>query len=333
MNSPRSISVVLAVYNATWCIERALDSVLAQTRPVREVLVCDDGSTDGTADLVERKYGARVTVLRLPHKNAAATRTVGLERAEGDWLAFLDADDMWEPEKIERQNAFLDAHPDVRWLTSDGRYVSDEGVLRESWMADYFDPVRELSGDLFRALVLRCFPLVSSMLVDRECYRAVGGLDPGIPRSYDYDLWLRLAARYPGGLQPEKLVRYWWHPGQLSRNIEARYLEDLAIMERVAAGELRREPDVIRLAGERVASHRFDLGLWALRAGKDDEARRYFRGAVSAGPASRRAMALAAALAPPPLLRAVMRSAWLKRSVQGARATVAPIEPGREKMT
>lgn len=328
--APR-ISVVLAVYNAAWCVERALDSVFAQTSPVDEVIVCDDGSTDGTPDLVEARYGGRVTVMRYPHRNASATRSDGLRLARGEWLAFLDADDFWEPEKLERQRAFLAAHPDVKWLTSDGRYVSDEGVIRESWMADYFDPVRELIGDLFAPLVMRCFPLMSSMLVERRAYDDVGGMDPTIVYSHDYDLWLRLAARHAGGVQAEKLVRYWWHPNQLSRKVEARYVDDLMLLERVARGALRRDPHAMALARRRAASHHFDLGLWALRAERYDDARAHLRGALDDGPLSRRLLAACALMVPPAVFPVLRRSGWLKRSVQDVRSPVVAIEPGRER--
>lgn len=325
-----TVSVVLAVYNAAWCIERALDSAVAQTRTVDEIIVCDDGSTDGTADLVERKYGARVRVLRLPHANAAAARVAGLSEARSRWLAFLDADDWWENDKIERQLAFLEAHPEVRWLTSDGAYVSDEGVLRDSWMAGYFEPVRELVGDLFPALVRRCFPLMSSMMVDRDAYRAVGGMDRTIVYSHDYDLWLRLGARFPGAVMTDKLVKYWWHPNQLSRRVESRYRDDLMLLERVAAGKLREDRAVIDLARLRVAAHRFDLGLWALRAGRHAEARQFMLGALGAGPPHRRLFALAAALLPAPVVPFVMRMTWAKSVAQRARAPVGTIPGGGE---
>ncbi len=320
-----TVSVVLAVYNAAWCVERALDSALGQTVPPDEVIVCDDGSTDGTADLVERRYGDRVRVMRLPHCNAAAARVAGLAEAKGRWLAFLDADDWWTSDKLERQLEFLARHPEVRWLTSDGPYVSEQGVIRESWMEGYFHPVRELVGDLFPVLVQRCFPLMSSMMVDREAYHAVGGMDRTIVYSHDYDLWLRLAARHPGAVMPDKLVKYWWHPNQLSRRVDARYRDDLMLMERVAAGALRQEPEVIALARRRVASHRYDLGLWALRAGKGGEARRLLLGSLGAGPLMRRASALAAALLPQWLVPVITRLPGAKRTAQGAREDVTII--------
>ncbi len=317
--SAHTVSVVMSAYNAAWCVERALDSVLAGTRLPDEVLVCDDGSTDGTADLVESRYAAPVRVLRLPHRNSAATRSVGLAQAQGQWLAFLDSDDTWAPEKLALQLAFLDAHPEVRWMCTDGWLFSAEGVLRESWLADYFRPVRTMVGDLFPPLLERCFPLMSSMMVHRDVYHAVGGLDTSLAYSHDYDLWLKVAARVPGGLLEERVVGYFTHPGQLSRRHEARFLEDLAIMRRVAAGVMGRSAGERRLAGGRAAALEFDLAVGCFRSGRPREGRVRMRRAAVAGPLARRVLALGAATAPGPLLPRLMRSTWLKRTVQSVK--------------
>jgi hypothetical protein len=315
MSAPR-VSVAMSAYNAAWCIERALDSVLAGTRVPDEILVCDDGSTDGTADLVESRYAAPVRVLRLPHRNSAATRSVGLAEATGDWLSFLDSDDSWAPTKLERQLAFVAEHPEVRWLCTDGWLFSAEGVVRESWLADYFQPVRTLHGDLFPPLLERCFPLMSSMLVHRDAYHAVGGLDTGLAYSHDYDLWLKVAARWPGAVLEERLVGYFTHPGQLSRRLEARFLEDLSIMRRVASGAMGRSAAERHVAAVRSAALEFDLAVGCFRSGRPREARVRMRRAAAAGPLTRRALALGAALAPGPLLPRLMRSDWIKRTVR-----------------
>lgn len=314
------VSVIVPAWNAARCVERSVGSALAQSRPADEVLVCDDGSTDGTAGQVEQRFGAAVTVLRLEHRNAAAARRAGIERSRGDWIAFLDADDAWHAGKLERQQAFLERHPQVRWLTADGRHVGDGTVLRESWLSDYFHPVRDLTGDLLEPLLRRCFPLTSATLVAREAYDAVGGLDASLARSHDYDLWLRLAARYPGAVQAEPLADYHAGPGTLSRDLEARHRDDLAIMARVARDGLGRGREVRRVAAERAAALEFELALLAVRGGRPREARGRLWRAAARGPWRRRSVALAGALLPARVMGPLTRSAALKRLAQGARA-------------
>jgi hypothetical protein len=320
VSAPR-VSVVIAAYNAAWCLGRALDSVLAGTVLPAEVLVCDDGSTDGTAELVESRYGPPVRVLRLPHRNSPSARRAGLDAATGDWLAFMDADDVWDPPKLERQLAFLAGHPEVRWICSDGRLFADEGTLRESWLSDYFEPVETRVGDLFPVLVERCFPLMSSVMVERRAYHEVGGIDTAIAYSHDYDLWLRVTARYPGAMLAERLIGYFTHPGQMSRNFENRHLDDLGVMRRVAAGAMGRRPAEQRVAAARAAALEFDLAIACIRSGRRREGRERMWRAAGAGPPRRRAIALAAALAPAWLHPRLMRAGGLKRLVGGARRT------------
>jgi glycosyltransferase involved in cell wall biosynthesis len=319
MTQPR-ISVVLTCYNAAWCVERALDSVFAQTRLPDEVIVTDDGSTDDTVERITSRYGDRVRVLRLPHQGLTPSRRAAIEAASGNWVALLDADDEWLPEKLATQARFLERHPETRWLTTDGMYVSDQGVLRESWLSDYFEPVSELVGDLFPPLAHRCFPLVSSAMIETRAYHDVGGFDVRMPYSQDYDLWLRLTARYPAGLIAERLVRYYSSPGQLSRRVEERYRDDLKLMRRVQSGTLRRDRAIQQMAARRAAALEFDLGVLCLRSGRVREGRlRLMRAATGPGPLARRTLALAGAVAPGGTLGRLMRSPWVKGTVQGAR--------------
>ena len=322
------VSVVLAVYNASWCIEEALASVMRQTRLPDEVLVCDDGSTDGTADLVEARFGPPISVLRLPHRNASATRRVGLAQAGGDWFAMQDADDLWVPEKLERQLDYIARHPQVRHLSSDGVLISGEGLVRESWLSDYFEPVRDIVGDLLPPLLERCFVLMSSAMVEREAYHAVGGIDPEMVYSHDYDLWMRLAARYPGAVTTDRLVHYLTSPAGLSRDFEARYRDDLLLMRRAEAGGLGHRPRLQRRAAERAAALEFDLALLCLKRGQLAEARERLRRAARSGPFSRRAIAAAGAWLPAPALRSLARSGRLKDTVRRSRRSVSPVGPG-----
>lgn len=316
------VSVVITVYNGNWCIERALDSVLGQTRPVHEVLVCDDGSTDGTPDLVEDRYGPPIRVLRFPHRNATACRSDGLERATGDWLAFMDADDAWFPEKNERQIEYLESHPSVRWIGTNGELFGRDGVILDDWFSQYFDQVQDISGDVLPQLVERCFPLLSSMMVQAEAYHAVGGLDHDIHRAYDYDLWLRLAGRYPGAFLAERLIRYWTGPGTLSKDLQERARQDLMVLRKVVSGASVTDRRVRKRAAERVAALEFDLALKLMRGRRYSEARTHLRAAWKRGPLQRRLLALGGSLLPDPLLRRIVLSQRLKTRVRDSRERV-----------
>lgn len=311
------VSVVITAWNAAWCIERALDSLMAQTRAPEEILLGDDGSTDDTVARVEARYGNRIRILRLPHQGLTPSRKAGLAAASGEWLALMDADDAWMPAKLERQVAFLERNREVRWISTDGAYVGAEGVLRASWLSDYFHPVRDLHGDLYPALIERCFPLVSSMLIERGAYEESGGFDPAISYSQDYDLWLRLAARHPGAVIGEPLVMYWSSPGQLSRRIEERYRDDLLLMQRVASGALRDDPALKARGATRAAELEFSLALRCLRSGRSAEARARFGRAGSHGSWSRRGLARTLAALPDWALAALGRWSAARRS-QGA---------------
>ena len=324
------VSLVLTCYNAAWCVERALDSVFAQTRVPEELVISDDGSTDDTVERITRRYEG-VRVLRLRHGGLTASRGAAIEAARGPWLALMDADDVWLPGKIERQLEVVERHPEVVWVSGDGALVGEEGLIAESWLASYFEPVEELVGDLFPYVVQRCFPLVSSSLVRKSAYAAVGGLDLGVEYSQDYDLWLRLSARYPAAVLKDRLIHYWSSPTQMSKRIEERHRDDRRLMERVARGEYRRDPAAQRVAREKVASYEFELGVICLRSGRFAEGRRrLWRAAAMPGPFKRRALALFGAATPRGALRRLMHSPWIKTRVQSARR-VSPVLSGSKE--
>lgn len=209
-----SISVIIAAYNASSTIADTLRSVLAQTLPPEEILVVDDGSTDDTAAIAE-SFGAPVRVFRRSNVKQAASRNFGAEQAHGEWIAFVDADDLWEPLKLERQMEELRANP-----RADVCYTA----LTEFWVADgkvhtgntaSVPPPDELGRSLFR----RTSFLPSSVVIRRSTFLDVGGFNASLPIIEDWELWLRL---YHRGVQfaacQEALVRYRIHPESTSHN-------------------------------------------------------------------------------------------------------------------
>lgn len=197
-------SVIIPTWNRRALIARAIDSVLAQTREIGEIIVVDDGSTDGTAGFLADRYGERVICVRQDNAGVSAARNRGLALARGRYLALLDSDDEWLPEKNERQVAFLDAHPGIGMVLCNVFRVDAAGSL-----IDVFDRREQIpeDGPALR-WVLRDPALAPlSAMMRREVYETVGGFDEGLRTAEDLDFHLRVAARWPIGVVAEPLAR------------------------------------------------------------------------------------------------------------------------------
>jgi glycosyltransferase involved in cell wall biosynthesis len=185
------VTVVIPAYNAAATIRRALDSVLAQTFQDIETVVIDDASGDATADIVTRQYGAQVRLLRLP-RNAgeSAAMNAGIAEARGRLIAFLDADDEWLPEKLERQVAALEQHPRAVMAVSGCRFQDRLGrLLREesiAWPGAAPDEV-------WRLLLARTLIAKPCVAVRSDALRRAGPFDVGLAIGADQDMWIRLA--------------------------------------------------------------------------------------------------------------------------------------------
>ncbi|TWT23083.1 glycosyltransferase [Luteimonas marina] len=197
-------SVIIPTWNRRDLIARAIDSVLAQTRPVDEIIVVDDGSTDGTGEYLAARYGERIACVRQANAGVSAARNRGLAMARGHYIALLDSDDEWLPEKTQRQVAFLDANPGIGLVLCDVMRMAPDGS-----MIDVFDRRRQIpeDGPALR-WVLRDPALAPlSVLMRREVYEDVGGFDETLRTAEDLDFHLRVAARWPIGVVGEPLAR------------------------------------------------------------------------------------------------------------------------------
>lgn len=310
-----SVSVIIPVYNGEKYIEEALDSVLAQTFPDYEIIVVNDGSTDGTQQKIE-SYRGRLTYLWQEHTGSAgAARNFGLRVAKAPLIAFLDADDIWLPAKLQRQVEFASAHPEYGIITTDVEWFSEEGVTNSSLRKLY--PIA--NGQVMEQILFHNWVSTSAAMVRRECFDKLGVFDeePGDFRE-DWMMWMRIASRYQVYFIDELLARHRQYSGSYShRDLSYAFRNSCDSYRKLeeAIPQLAARPDLMR-----EGRFRFCLrySLQALQAVETQRAQQWLKQALEYRPYSLRAGAL---LAIAYLPRGVLR--LLKQIVKGCRKMLA----------
>jgi len=213
MPSIPSVSVVMAVYDVSKYIESTIVSALAQTLQDLEVIVVDDGSSDGTAELVERMVDPRIRVVRQPHAGPASALNRGIAEAKGRYVAILDGDDLWDRTKLQRQVSLMDQRPDVDLNFCLSRTIDIHG-------RDLGVTSRATHGTVpfERLLVDNLIANGSTVVIRRSTLLDVGPFDGSLPAAQDWDLWLRIARQRPANVLclPEILTSYRRRPGQIT---------------------------------------------------------------------------------------------------------------------
>ncbi len=209
------VSVIIPTFNRSAQVLEAVRSVLYQKRVPAQVIVVDDGSTDGTAEAL-RTFGSRISVIQQARKGVSAARNRGVLKAEHPWIAFLDSDDLWLPDKLSAQLAYLTAHPEIRICQT------EEIWLRNGKRLNPKKYHKKPEGDCFRYLLDRCLVSPSAVMMHRSLFDEAGGFDEDLMACEDYDLWLRIGLRHPIGLvQKALVVKRGGHQDQLSTCIPA----------------------------------------------------------------------------------------------------------------
>jgi glycosyltransferase involved in cell wall biosynthesis len=200
MSAKIPVSIIIPTYNRAALVTEAVASVLAQSFRDFELLVVDDGSTDGTGEALAL-YADRIRLIRRESRDGvSAARNDGIAAARGEWLAFLDSDDLWLPEKLTRQMAYLTAHPGLKLCQTEETWV------RRGVRVNQPQTHRKIGGRIFFQSLERCLVSPSAVILHRRLIEAHGGFDEDLPAAEDYDLWLRLSWRYAVGLVPEPLI-------------------------------------------------------------------------------------------------------------------------------
>jgi len=205
------IAVIIPTYNRIETLSRAIGSVLAQTRPVDELIIVDDGSTDGTNAWLREHY-PNIQLIEQVNAGVSAARNRGIKSSSCDWIALLDSDDEWLPQKLEKQLARLASEPDHKIIHSDEIWIRD-GV-RVNQMKKH----AKKGGWVFQDCLPLCAISPSAVMIHQSIFDDVGLFDESLPACEDYDLWLRITSRYPVLYCDEPLIqKYGGHEDQLSR--------------------------------------------------------------------------------------------------------------------
>jgi glycosyltransferase involved in cell wall biosynthesis len=228
-----TVSVVMAAKNYARFIGQAVRSVFAQTFADWELVIIDDGSTDDTSVMVKPFLGdARVRCVRSDRLGQPRAKNLGMRLSRGEFVAYLDADDAWEPTKLAKQLDVMRERPEVG-VCHTGRLLMDETgrvTSRDHEGAESPAPSRSRLVELFLNNSV-CF---SSVMVRRAVFDQVGGFDPEFDLAIDYDLWLRVARHWQFACVPEPLVLYRTGHGNLSKKLSDRVATAVSIMTRHA---------------------------------------------------------------------------------------------------
>lgn len=238
---PLTVSVVIPVFNGREWVRAAVESALAQTERAREVIVVDDGSTDDTPAVLG-SYGDRIRAISQRNSGVASARNAGMRAAEGDLIAFLDADDVWHPRKLELQTRALAAHPEIGLL---GTRVFD-------WPAQGYPsvvgaPAPGVTRVEAGSLAVKNYLTVSSVMVRREVAQRAGEFDTQLQGAADHDYWLRAAEHAGVGNLEARLTGYRAVAGSMSRQAAAMEADMRRILRKLDARDAWRGSRALRM--------------------------------------------------------------------------------------
>ena len=205
------ISVIIPTYNRKHTLQRAIDSVLAQTFKPYEIIIVDDGSKDGTKEWLLQNYPS-VQYIHQPNNGVSSARNKGIQISQGSWIALLDSDDEWMPEKLEYQSRFLEMNRDSSFCHT------NEIWIRNGVRVNQMKKHKKYGGDIFKHCLDICRISPSSSIIKKDVFEEVGAFDESLTVCEDYDLWLRVTAKFNILFLDEPLIKkYGGHLDQLSR--------------------------------------------------------------------------------------------------------------------
>jgi glycosyltransferase involved in cell wall biosynthesis len=224
----KSVSVIIPAYNKAEFTAKTVESVLAQTYDNIETIVVDDGSTDGTRERLGG-YESRIKYLYKENGGACSARNAGIREARGEYLAFLDHDDLYCPEKIERSIEFLESDPGAGFVHTAADFIDDKGEK----VGTFVSPGSGYGKDIFGKLLLGNFICNSTVVARRSCVEKTGPFDETMFYPADWDMWIRLARYFKAGYIDEPLTGHRGPDTYIKRNYRDSMIdEELKVLQK-----------------------------------------------------------------------------------------------------
>ncbi len=270
MNDAYSVSTIITTYNRREYVQRAIRSVLNQSHPVDEIILVDDGSTNGTQEEITGHF-PEIRYFWQENQGISAARNLGIRHATSSWIGFLDCDDEWMDGKLARQLQALKRNPTCRICHT------DEIWIRRGKRVNPKRVHQKFGGDIFEKCLPLCIISPSSVLIHRDVFQKYGVFDPELPVCEDYDLWLRICAFLPVLFLNESLIiKYGGHEDQLSHKYWGMDRFRIQALEKLIAD--RRVNDVKRTSALRMIVEKIDIYLLgAQKRQKNNEVNLYER--------------------------------------------------------
>ena len=239
-----TVSVIIPIYNSSKWIEKTIESVLCQTYGDLETVIVDDGSTDDTAEIVKKYKNRAVRYFYQKNKGVSAARNKGIEVAGGKYIALLDHDDLWMPEKIEKQLHIFNNKPDTGLVYSDAFVIDENGRV----LYRVFEKLEPHSGKIYRNLFLVNFIPCLTAVIPKRVFEDVGLFPEEYTMAEEYDLFLRIAEKYKIEYVKEPLAKYRVHGESISsRKFVLGYTERIDIIEKM----IKNKSPMIPVVGEK----------------------------------------------------------------------------------
>ena len=267
------VSIVLPTYNCAAFLPHSIGSILAQIYNSYEIIVVDDGSTDNTKEVLYPFMQRIKYILLEQNKGLPTARNIGILSAHGKYIAFIDADDLWLPEKLQTDIEYFETHPEVSMVYSKHLNIDQNGR-----MLDEASQKRLPSGNIFTQLFSeQNFIITSSVVVRKEIFETTGLFYEQLSNCQDWDMWLRIAFYFKVGGINTPLVKYRHNPHSLSKNRNNVLKYQKMVIDKIYSNFKDKENGINeKLYKKRLASHYAKVGRYYLRMGDKNRANENF---------------------------------------------------------